>query len=400
MMAAFAFSVSVAWWPGIAGAALTPRWIIIAVGASSLLMLGERLRFTFAHLWGSLFLGWCLLTWLWSASPDDTIGAGFRLVVLALVFCLGSLQRNMRPVYFGTAAGMAVCSVIASAQFWGWTGIPQDVVPAALFVNRNFYAEFAALVAVALIAERAWWWLPATAPGLILTGARGALLGLCVPLIWLWRRSWVGGVLLVAGIAAVLMVTFLTRAQWLDGYRADLVFDRTTDIHVRLSYWRATLDEITVTGAGLGSFYLAAPHPIEGLRADHPHNEFLELAFETGLIGLGLFVIFIGSIMTAGTTTETLVLGAALTEACFGFPFHEPATAFLGVLAAGGAAGRLRGICDPAGAGRADLCSGRARAGDREEVSTLPAGHGVLAIRSPAPHLGCGASDPTKRTLR
>jgi O-antigen ligase len=374
MVAALGFLVSVAYWPETMGAASSPRWIVMGtLGVGMLAFTNRPIRVTAAHLAGGLFVLWALMTWAWSAWPDDTIAEGWKLLLLAVVFCLGSMQDNLRPLYIAMAAGLALSGIIAIAQFFGWHGLAEWSSPSGLFANRNFYAEICALVAVALISERLWYWLPAVAPGLLLTGARGALLGLTVPLavMW-WRRSRAQTV----GFAVVVALILIVMSQY-------HTVASTSD---RLAYWRATAENITPFGKGLGAFFAffannSDARPL-GLLWEHAHNEVLEIAFETGWVGLGLFTIFAFMLMRAAYGTETkkddllladhvvsgnkfsagLILIGIAVEACFEFPFHKPATAFFGVCAAGYLTRYLPSLVGEVGHGRMAVRAGRKRA--------------------------------------
>ncbi len=111
----------------------------------------------------------------------------WELALFAGLFCIGSSLTSLRPVYIGMAAGLSLSSVAAIAQVYGWTGVDQFSVPGGLFINPNFMAECAVMVAVALVAERMWWWLPAVLPAALLSTSRGALVGGAIAaVVWLW----------------------------------------------------------------------------------------------------------------------------------------------------------------------------------------------------------------------
>lgn len=330
LLAALGFLVSVAYWPGISGAATTSRWIVLGLVPLALMFCGT-IRITAAHIAGSLLVGWALLTYVWSASPDDTIDAGLKLLLIASAFYFGSLQDNLRPLYAGAAAGLAISAAFAIAQLLGWHGLPEIASPSGLFANRNFYAETSAIILVALISERMWWWLPCALPGVLLTGARGAWLALIVPFI----RGRMMVALLIVAIAIVAIP--LRQNGW-------------NTVKERLLSWQAVVPQIGPFGNGLGSFRETAPNA-PGYRFEHPHNEFIELGFETGWVGLALFGLFFLTLI-GERSTEGLVLIALLVEAMFEFPFHEPAVAFIGAIAAGYLAIHLRRSFVPAFDGR------------------------------------------------
>lgn len=284
LLAALGCLVTTTYWPGIAGAANSSRWIVLGCVSGWLLLYPERIRITAAHLAGALFVGWAFLTYLWSSSPQDTIGWGLRLAILAAVFCLGSMCRDMRPVYAGVTLGLIPSYLVAIAQFSGWHGIPDRGAPAGLFVNQNFYAEICALVAVALIAEKMWEWVPITAPGLLLTNARGALLGLAVALLAMaWHRK--RRALFAAGLAAIVLMVSLS-----------IAVKGGDSLLYRFNFWQATFEHLIVFGNGLGS-YADAVVRFGSMITEHPHNEPLEIAFETGIFGLVLLAAFVAALL-------------------------------------------------------------------------------------------------------
>lgn len=341
---AFGFALAAAYWPGISGAATSPRWALAAFVLPLWLMFAGRLKVTVAHLIGALFVAWALATYAWSASPLDTLGAGWKLIVLAAAFCLGGQFETMRPVYVGAAVGLGASALIAALALSGVAVLPDHPqASAGLFVNPLFFGEACALVFAALLLERSWWLL-AVIPGLMLTAERGSILAAGVALLlalWPRGRVMVGAVVLVISMAVGVITLSPNRIQ------------TATD---RIAAWSAVAPVTTQIGTGLGSYWEAAPQPIAGTRLEHPHNEFIEATFEAGWIGAGLLAAFFAVVLFAGPLdAEALVLIALLTEAMVAFPFHEPFTAALGLLCAGHRARHLHGLRDATVDGRAAL---------------------------------------------
>lgn len=339
MPAVLSFVIAVAYWPGVSGASTSPRWIIAAILFPAILFCRhDRIPLTISGLLGLLFVGWSLASVGWSEHPVDTIGAGWQFLVLVSAFCVGATTTSMRPIYIGAALGLLISDGFAVAQFSGWVGPLQANVPAGLFVNRNFFAEISALIAVALISERLWLLVPVTLPGLFLTGARGALLGLAAALTAiLWRRSrWLTLALVVTAVGLLVALS-------LTGNKIDTAHDR-------IDIWRSTIAVLNWHGYGLGSFYESAPR-ISWIpyRFDHAYNEFLEAWFETGFVGFALMIAFWTSLLFGAAKTERLIVICLMVEACFEFPFHLPGTALLGCVVAGHLARDQRGFRCPAG---------------------------------------------------
>ena len=342
-MWALAFLTSALYWPGVAGAATVPRWAAIALVVPVLL---KDQRLTAPHVAGGLFLVWAALSMAWNTAVLDGMGALLILLMLAACFCLGNQLADLRKIYIGAALGLTVSSAVSIFQWFGFHQVPSWGGPGGLFVNGAFMAEAAALVLVALVAERLWWFVPGLLPALMLPDARTAVLACVTVLMIAFRRSrfiWLA--LCVVPVGAYFYVSA-------KGYGS---------VNERLEIWRSTLSGVTLFGHGIGSFWSA--YPAYDLRPAAPialrntpefaHNEFLTVAFELGIVGL---LLFCGLCVTLAGPLDTarLVLIALFVESCFDFPLHLPVTGFLGMVVAGHAVrnryllrdgvARLRGI--------------------------------------------------------
>lgn len=325
-MDVLALLVSVAYWPGIAGAATTPRWALLALILPWVL---RRQPINAVHIAGAVFVCWAVLTMAWNPAPLDGIGALFILGLLAMCFWLGGQIVDMRCIYVWAGVGLWVSSAVAMAQWLGYEPIRTvpGLLPSGLFVNGNFMAEAAALIVVAAVAERIWWLLPGLMPALLLPQARGAMLACAIGLAVHYRRHW-WAIMTIGCIAIAAIVAY-----------SAVKVGATDD---RLAIWQATVNGITVFGHGVGSFWTASP-AFELRTGLHPwpeyaHNEFLHIAFELGIVGLALVCVF-GLTLAGPLDTSRLVLATLAVEMCFGFPLHVPVTAFIAMVVAGHAGG-------------------------------------------------------------
>ncbi len=321
---ALGFLVSSLYWPGIAGAASTPRWAALFI-IVPLLLFDRKLA---APHWALLaFVGIAAASLLWTPAQFDGMGELFVFVICAALFFLGSQTDDLRPFIVGCVAGLGISSAICILQAAGIQPMAERALspaPFGLFVNGNYLAEAAALVAVAAAAERMWWALPVLAPALILPQARGAVLAVAIAAVaYFWNKSRVVSVALCLSMACIGVWV----VQHLDGASSE-----------RLTMWQSTIAGLTFWGHGVGSFWMAYPAFDQGVIVDsmpaHPHNEFLHIAFELGTPGVLAALAF--CLMLAGPIdTSRLILVALLVEACFAFPLHLPTTAAIGFIAAG-----------------------------------------------------------------
>lgn len=334
--ATFALSllVTLTYIPGIAGAATTPRWAIISIGVPALLM-ACRFRMTPAH---TLLACYVFYAWLHQGASPDSIQAVCIYALFFACFCLGSALPNLSAVFVGAALGMLPSAVIAVLQSADIHWLPYAVAPSGLFINRNMLAEALALTIVGMQATQWRWPLPFLGLGFAVSFSRGALLSVLG-----------AGVLLAFGRSKRLGVATILIGAVLGGTVGTLTYS-TTSIPHRLAIWADTVDGLTWMGHGSGSFrtmypFYATRNETLTERPDHAHNDYLEIAFEGGVIGFALFAAFIVAAW-GGSLAARAVSLAFLIQAFFGFPFHMPATLFLGALCMGHMSRGRRGVFD------------------------------------------------------
>lgn len=326
----FGFALMAAYWPGIAGAATTPRWDVAAL-LSIALLTAPRITLTPSHSTGLALIAWLLLTLTWSEGRLDGIDAAFTLTLVAIAFAVGSTLTDLQPLILGSALGIGISSVVAIAQYAGWQGFEvYDHGVGGLFFNRDRLAAAAALVAIGSVAcPRLWWTLPLLLPSLILTQSRGAWLALVAGLLAMPAHS---AIVMwgLRGVAAggALIVTLM---------RLD-----DASLAQRPALWRDTVGGLNLFGHGLGSFWESFPahaHWFDiaatGTRPEHPHNELLWMAYEGGTPAVVIFGAFVCCLWRASDHPLRAVLVALGTLALFAQPFHDPATVILGALCAG-----------------------------------------------------------------
>jgi hypothetical protein len=322
-VAFLSFLVTVAFVPGWSGAALAPRWAILAIAVPFLIQ--ASLNFTAAHLAMLLFLGWMTLSFAWTFDPLGGVQAIAQFAIIVGLFFAGARVADLRPILTGAALGIGASSIISLFQMNGWHGLAQITVPAGLFVNGNFMAEAAVLILVGVIAERMWWAVPLAAPAALLPGARGPLMALVIALtFWIRNRYVTALVLLVVACVVLASIHF--------GYRVGSVTQRA-------QIYADTISAMTFFGNGIGSFYTRFPSFASSNtlieRPDHVHNDGLEVLFEAGIGAAFLIPVFIALYRYGRGTTGGLILLAFGVESLVEFPLYLPVTAFLGAVVAG-----------------------------------------------------------------
>lgn len=142
-----------------------------------------------------------------------------------------------------------------------------------------------------------------------MTHARIGYVSLILPLfVYLFMKfSWRGGLLAIAlatGLASVAYFNLETVSSRVDKTYNEVVNwnpDKyeNTDMGARLSWWHISLQifqQHRVVGAGVGAYpseFLKHAEPLGIPRHDNPHNQFLLLLTQVGLIGPLLFFAFL-----------------------------------------------------------------------------------------------------------
>lgn len=213
----------------------------------------------------------------------------------------------------------------ADANFWGRTLV--------LFLPLSF-----SLAALALHRARMFWVAVAGAfvAGIYLTGSRGALLSI-VPAVAIWLlaagRKYVR---YVVPMIAVVVIAFMllpgafsrisTIAQLTDGEPTSQIDQSLVDRVAVQQIAVAMFGDHPLTGVGVGNFieveprYMARATIGTPSQAFAPHNLYLEIAAEQGIVGLAAWVLFLGGsgflclrvIALAGARRRDRMLGAGL----------------------------------------------------------------------------------------
>jgi hypothetical protein len=288
-------------------------------------------HFTLNHLLGLIFLAWSAFTLLWTANPLDGASSLIQLSIAAMAFVLGARSPSLRPILGGLALGIAVSSLIVLFQI----EIPGQIISTkieGLFGNRDMLAETAAMVLVGCIGYRLWWAIPGLLPSLLITPmARAALIATGIAgLVWGWYRY--PKLIKLLALLSFFVVLILINA-------------RPKGVLERWDVWTDAVKGLTLVGHGLGSFQTLFPfltHHFDGIDVvvDHPHNDLLEIWFETGFVGFTFALAWIAITLGSADNVSRGILTVFFAVGMFAFPIHVPTALFLAALAAGHAARR------------------------------------------------------------
>ena len=293
------------------------------------------------------FLVWCGLSLIQAYSLNSI--QGYLLLVAQVCAALLTVLiicNDIRRIFLVRAALIAafISSSIGIAQYfglnyehgieWVWGRSLEKLDIYSTSGNPNFLAAYLiGLLPLALLGSlgrldevKGWRWFYGIAAAamtlcLIYTRTKGAWIGACLAvayLLWLYRanaHSYLkqGRIIAVSVAAVIVLISGLYLSgsiEWIITELQSLQAGNVT-IRGRLFLWQVTLSMIAdhpLTGIGWGS-YRAWFQEYQGRFMDtHPdyvsllttqgsaessHNEYLEIAAETGLIGLSLFLLVI-----------------------------------------------------------------------------------------------------------
>lgn len=302
-----------------------------------------RLRFRGPSLFlavATVFLLWSATTYFWSNVPSASLARTVTLAQLVvLVWLVHQLVRNQRDedtlrqafvlggyviigvsiaVFAGSsggfrdvgafnANGLAIVSALGIPLAWGLA--VRSEFPKLNIVNYAY--PFFALAAVVLAASRG--------------GFLTALVAITIIPVLLPKLGTLRRVVLLVFVVAAAWGAFSVVPQLFPELQQNFVRLAETDEELlggtltgRTNIWLAGVEVFRrdpILGVGLGGFN-AAVYEVLGA-AVAPHNAFLSVAVESGLVGLTLFagmflIALVGIVANPVRRTENLILFAAL----------------------------------------------------------------------------------------
>lgn len=310
----------------IPGTFTLPRllgFVAFACFAANILVQRKRLAVSSASKWFALFAIWAFASTLWASdkAPALTLVVVIGQLLVFFVMCENILAepRALRIALLAYYAGSVVSAVMAIRNYSERNYATRflERVSSVEDMNPNDFARmigFGLLAGLYLLFERGKRGLsmivlacyPLLLVGLLLSKGRGAWLALLCALFTLFlivRKS--GRVYAAAGVVTAMFAATTVTAYQL-GY-LDKKFEERLEETVegkdptaqRVDIWKvgfALFADNPIAGVGLNNFpvrfndYL---HQVQtnifpGFNKD-PHNVFLSILGETGLVGLGLF---------------------------------------------------------------------------------------------------------------
>lgn len=301
-----AFLISVAFWPGISGAAISPRWAIAAVSLGYLdWKLLPFVAFCFFAVDFDSAVHWAIVcaAFCWGYKINEMAKENSYSRILYAT--IGSTTSERAMVAF--ASGIGISGIIASAQSIGWlNSIPQVAIPGGLFLNKNFMGEAACLALIANLQYRLW--LPALicVPALILSTSRASWIATILSLLFLLPWRWA-----FALLSAAVILLFI-------GWQTGVNLSSFSSMDQRLWLWNDALHNLHWFGSGAYDFSTIR------YREPNLHNDFLQLVYEFGIIS----ILPLGVLLFSISERSVAFVVAIIVIASFGFPLQMPATAW------------------------------------------------------------------------
>lgn len=240
-----------------------------------------------------------------------------ELLLLPIILSFVESERWRRVAYFAFLVALSLMICISYAKYFGW--LPpgkreQQFVPLTGHITFSFFLSYGIyLMLHQAIRSRLWkhrmlWILLAMVSAFdllfLIVGRTGhvVLVALLVLLIvqyrdhvWI-RKFWL---LMLFGLAAAMVIVKLTspamHSREVDIQRFEKA-PESSSIGQRLIFWETSFDVIKDApwiGSGVGSYKLSyEKHNREypDLHSDNPHNEYLLIASQLGLLGVAAFI--------------------------------------------------------------------------------------------------------------
>ena len=280
------------------------------------------------HFWvraGFLFWFWCIFVGAVSAFPTYSMGEAvawfrFPLFAMATAFWLAKDKRLLYAMLVSTAIGLVVMCGILTAEIlivgqhgerlsWPYgdavpgnyvakVGLPSFTIMVALAVSVK--GRVAALSGITALVTMIISVMTGERINLLIRACSGMLAGL------IWKPNWGRYLALVAVEILSVVVIFSALPGTASRYTDQFIQGATNPqesawLKTINGGWQVAQDNL-MFGIGTANYRLVSYEGIldkyENVRPDvHPHNYYVQMLLETGLIGFVLGVIFLWSII-------------------------------------------------------------------------------------------------------
>jgi O-antigen ligase len=293
-------------------------------------------HFGIAALLGILFLAWSGLSLLWTPAPASSVGYYLSYVVQALIsymLCrLYPLRDVFRNVFKGTAYAAAISTLLAlvltdysggrlGTELGSFGTIATSAclgIMAVLYLrlNRDIEKGIAIIFVISMLLAL---YLTFGKTEIIALAVAGVVYVLCAPGTWRRRSIRISRMALGVALALIVLSPKIASYQSLGGgATAETLTGRTV-------LWGLTYKQIAsgpfIRGFGILALREMGPNPFSGtVHVAHAHDEFLQLWFNFGLVGVALvfgsyFALAYASVKTLkqrGGSAAILVLCAVV----------------------------------------------------------------------------------------
>lgn len=313
-MPLLAFTVAIAFWPGLLSSAVAPRWALMAVGLPLCSRLDPREIDPRAQILIGALLTYAAASLLWSTGPLDGWNDLFRLLIFLGAILAGSNQEDLSPVMRAMAWGVAVSALLVPFQLAGHSPVDEASIPAGLFYNRDFLAEAAAVFFVWAVFSREVWLAALLAIPLAVSGSRVALLCAAAGILSAGSRKTMIGAACLVAVAVGVMFVFPNKIG---------------SAETRLVLWQGGIGGIVPFGQGLGSFMAAHP------TWEYAHSDLIQSFYELGIGAIPLLAFLIFATISPASAAIRGAMVCVFGEYLIAFPLHLPATTLVAGLLAG-----------------------------------------------------------------
>lgn len=282
---------------------------------------GYRLGFHVPHtaltLCVTLFWTWLALSLLWNPAPQVGINYFWLVGCLPLAFWIYLLSADQERLW-ASVFNLVLLIGVALALWGFYQFFVQHQRPRSVFLDINSHASFLNLIALPaagyfLLHESKWRAkkialaaiLFALIFAIALTQGRAAALSFALGMALLLAVVWGRVAKKDLGILFALIVGAfaLANVAWSGGVvgRMETLFNPASAGQSRFIIWQQAWEmykDAPWLGVGLGAFWLAWPpyrHPEDNSGGYYVHNDYLQIAVETGLPGLLLLLAVLGA---------------------------------------------------------------------------------------------------------